>query len=101
MQLDLIMISLPTLAEDESLTAIAAEAAKRALDMAGVAAEDVDLVLLCTSSPDDLFGSATQVRADSHHRSSLMISMGAPHRLEPAFTLSFLVRTCRLRSFLC
>lgn len=51
----------PLPVEDESLTAIAAEAGKRALEMAGVAPEDVDLVLLCTSSPDDLFGSATQV----------------------------------------
>ncbi|GAQ89898.1 3-Ketoacyl-Acyl Carrier Protein Synthase III [Klebsormidium nitens] len=51
------------LQKDESLTAIAAEAGKRALEMAGVAAEDVDLVLLCTSSPDDLFGSATQIQS--------------------------------------
>ena len=30
--------------------------------MAGVAAEDVDLVLLATSTPDDIFGSACTVR---------------------------------------
>jgi 3-oxoacyl-[acyl-carrier-protein] synthase-3 len=29
--------------------------------MAQVKAEDVDLVLLCTSTPDDLFGGAAQV----------------------------------------
>uniref|UniRef100_A0A5B7B9K8 Putative ketoacyl-ACP synthase III n=1 Tax=Davidia involucrata TaxID=16924 RepID=A0A5B7B9K8_DAVIN len=40
----------------ESLTALAAEAGKRALQMAGVDPDDVDLVLLCTSTPDDLFG---------------------------------------------
>jgi len=28
--------------------------------MAGVKAEDVDLVVLCTSTPDDLFGGAAQ-----------------------------------------
>jgi 3-oxoacyl-[acyl-carrier-protein] synthase-3 len=31
--------------------------------MAQVKAEDVDLVLLCTSTPDDLFGGAAQVYA--------------------------------------
>lgn len=29
--------------------------------MANVKPEDVDLLLLCTSTPDDLFGSAPQV----------------------------------------
>ena len=49
------------LASGESLSQHAALAAQRALDMAGVAAADVDLIILCTSSPDDLFGSACQV----------------------------------------
>lgn len=49
------------LAEGESLSQHAATASQRALEMAGVAAEDVDLVILATSSPDDLFGSACQV----------------------------------------
>ena len=50
------------LADGESLSQHAALAAQRALDMAGIAAADVDLIILCTSSPDDLFGSACQVR---------------------------------------
>lgn len=50
------------LAEGEMLSDHAAVAAQRALDMAGVDASEVDLVLLATSSPDDLFGSACQVR---------------------------------------
>uniref|UniRef100_A0A5B6ZKJ2 beta-ketoacyl-[acyl-carrier-protein] synthase III n=2 Tax=Davidia involucrata TaxID=16924 RepID=A0A5B6ZKJ2_DAVIN len=45
----------------ESLTALAAEAGKRALQMAGVDPDDVDLILLCTSTPEDLFGSAPQI----------------------------------------
>ncbi|KAA8522260.1 hypothetical protein F0562_012933 [Nyssa sinensis] len=45
----------------ESLTALAAEAAKKALQMAEVDPDDVDLVLLCTSTPEDLFGSAPQI----------------------------------------
>ena len=43
---------------DETLTSLAAEASAKALEMAGVNARDVDLVLLATSSPDDAFGSA-------------------------------------------
>lgn len=46
-----------------SLTAIAATAAQEALDMAGIAATDLDLILLATSTPDDLFGTACKVQA--------------------------------------
>ncbi|XP_022871801.1 3-oxoacyl-[acyl-carrier-protein] synthase 3 A, chloroplastic-like isoform X1 [Olea europaea var. sylvestris] len=46
----------------ESLTVLAAEAAKKALEMAEVDPDDVDLVLMCTSTPDDLFGSAPQIQ---------------------------------------
>lgn len=53
-------LSTPT----ESLRTIAAEAARKALDMAGLAPTDVDLILLATSSPDDLFGSASQIQAE-------------------------------------
>ncbi|GER52046.1 3-oxoacyl-[acyl-carrier-protein] synthase III [Striga asiatica] len=45
----------------DSLTGLAVEASKKALEMAGVTPDDVDLVLLCTSTPEDLFGSAPQV----------------------------------------
>merc|ERR1719356_2447431 len=48
---------------DETLGAISTTAAQRALDKAGVSAADVDLVILATSTPDDLFGSATAVAA--------------------------------------
>lgn len=40
---------------------LAAEAARKALEMAEVNPDDVDLVLLCSSTPENLFGSATQV----------------------------------------
>ena len=43
------------------MTGLAVEAAQKALEMAEVHPSDVDLVLLCTSTPDDLFGSAPQV----------------------------------------
>lgn len=45
----------------DSLTDLATEAARKALQMAEVDPNDVDLVLLCTSTPEDLFGSAPQV----------------------------------------
>lgn len=43
------------------MTDLAIEAARKALEMAQVDADDVDLILLCTSTPEDLFGSAPQV----------------------------------------
>ncbi|XP_022886125.1 3-oxoacyl-[acyl-carrier-protein] synthase 3 A, chloroplastic-like isoform X2 [Olea europaea var. sylvestris] len=46
----------------DSLTSLAAEAAKKALEMAEVDPDDVDLVLMCTSTPEDLFGSAPQIQ---------------------------------------
>lgn len=45
----------------DSMTVLAIEAAKRALEMAQVDPDEVDLVLMCTSTPEDLFGSAPQV----------------------------------------
>ncbi|WIA18437.1 hypothetical protein OEZ86_002018 [Tetradesmus obliquus] len=41
----------------------AAEACKKALEMANVAAADVNMVIMATSTPDDAFGSACQVQA--------------------------------------
>ena len=49
------------LGKNETLSDHAAKAAQQALDMAGIPAEDVDLIILATSSPDDLFGSACRV----------------------------------------
>ncbi|KAL3629704.1 Beta-ketoacyl-[acyl-carrier-protein] synthase III A, chloroplastic [Castilleja foliolosa] len=45
----------------DSLTDLAAEAARKALEMSDVGPDDVDLILLCTSTPEDLFGSAPQI----------------------------------------
>ncbi|XP_057477418.1 beta-ketoacyl-[acyl-carrier-protein] synthase III A, chloroplastic-like [Actinidia eriantha] len=46
----------------ESLTALAVEASKKALQMAEVDPDDIDLVLMCTSTPEDLFGGAPQIQ---------------------------------------
>ena len=48
---------------DESLASLGAIAAIQALEMAGVDASEVDLILLATSTPDDLFGSASVIQA--------------------------------------
>ncbi|PSF38931.1 3-oxoacyl-ACP synthase [Aphanothece hegewaldii CCALA 016] len=45
-----------------SLSQLSAEAGLKALAMAELAPNDLDLILLATSSPDDLFGSACQVQ---------------------------------------
>jgi len=50
---------------DETLRGLSIQAAQRALEMAQVKAEDVDLLVLCTSTPDDLFGGAAQVLCDT------------------------------------
>lgn len=52
------------LSPEQGLKDIAALAGKRALAAAGVDASEIDLVLLATSSPDDLFGSAAQVQGE-------------------------------------
>lgn len=43
------------------MSGLAVEAATRALQMAEIEAEAVDLVIMCTSTPDDLFGGGSQV----------------------------------------
>ncbi len=56
------------MAAGECLSTHAAAAATAALEMAGLSAGDIDIVMLATSTPDDLFGSACQV----HRRGLLM-----------------------------
>ncbi len=47
----------------ETITTMASEAALKALQHAGWTPEQVDLILLATSSPDDLFGTAPRIQA--------------------------------------
>jgi hypothetical protein len=48
--------------------------------MAGVAAEDVDLVLLATSTPDDIFGSACTVYTTPPSRWPQRVACAGSHR---------------------
>lgn len=45
-----------------SLSAIASTAAERAIAMAGIEPIDLDLIILATSTPDDLFGTACRIQ---------------------------------------
>ena len=50
------------LGEGESLVKMAEKACNSALEMAGISASEVDMVLFATSSADDVFGNACAVR---------------------------------------
>lgn len=47
----------------DSLTNMATQAAQRAMAMADLAPKELDLIILATSTPDDLFGSASLIQA--------------------------------------
>jgi 3-oxoacyl-[acyl-carrier-protein] synthase III len=47
----------------ESLRDLSVRASRAALEMAGLEATDIDMVICCTSTPDDLFGDAPSVAA--------------------------------------
>jgi len=49
--------------KNENLVTLSQEAAAKALEMSGLDALDIDMVICCTSSPDDMFGDATSVAA--------------------------------------
>ena len=46
----------------ESLSQLSAVAAEGAIAMAGISAANIDLIILATSTPDDLFGSACKIQ---------------------------------------
>ncbi|WP_026098267.1 beta-ketoacyl-ACP synthase 3 [Kamptonema formosum] len=47
---------------EDSLSALAAEAGQKALAMAGLEPGDIDMIVLATSTADDLFGSASKIQ---------------------------------------
>lgn len=62
---------------NENLNGLAVEAAKGALQMAEVEAENVDLIILCSSTPDDLFGGASRIQGDLGCKSALAFDITA------------------------
>ncbi|MCL1468885.1 beta-ketoacyl-ACP synthase 3 [Argonema galeatum] len=61
----------------DSLSGLATAAAKEAIAMAGIAAEDLDLIILATSTADDLFGSASQIGAQLGARQAVAFDLTA------------------------
>jgi len=51
------------LTRGESLRDLGVKAASDALEMAGISADDIDVVICATSSPEDMFGDATAIAA--------------------------------------
>lgn len=49
---------------EESLTDLAVASASAAIAQAGITPEDLDLIILATSTADDLFGSASKIQAN-------------------------------------
>ena len=60
-----------------SLTKLAAEAANNALNKANMQPNDIDLIILATSTPDDLFGSASQLQAEIGATSAIAFDITA------------------------
>lgn len=52
------------LAQNESLSNLASIAAQKAMAMAGITPEEIDLIILATSTADDLFGSAGKIQGE-------------------------------------
>lgn len=47
----------------QTLCELATQAGEKAIAMAGISPEDIDLIILATSTADDLFGTASQIQA--------------------------------------
>ncbi len=61
----------------ENLRSLGIEAARNALEMSGIDAGDIDLVVCATSSPDDLFGDAPSIGAFRSPPSRLVLCVRA------------------------
>ncbi|MEB3331173.1 MAG: beta-ketoacyl-ACP synthase III [Synechococcaceae cyanobacterium] len=83
----------------ETVTSLAAAAADAALAHAGWAAADVDLILLATSSPDDLFGTAPRVQAalGAHHAVAFDLTAACSGFLFALITAAQYVRSGTMR----
>ncbi|KAF7810129.1 3-oxoacyl-[acyl-carrier-protein] synthase 3 A, chloroplastic-like [Senna tora] len=82
------------LSGEENLTTLAVEAAGKALQMAKVDPNDVDLVLMCTSTPDDLFGNAPQIQRQLGCNKSLAYDITAACS---GFLMGLISAACHIR----
>ena len=83
----------------ETVTTLATEAAHAALRHAGWEAEALDLILLATSSPDDLFGTAPRVQAalGAHHAVAFDLTAACSGFLFALVTAAQYIRTGSVR----
>ena len=86
----------------ETVTTMASEAAEAALQQAGWQAADLDLILLATSSPDDLFGTAPRVQAalGAHHAVAFDLTAACSGFLFALVTAAQYIRTGSVRRVL-
>uniref|UniRef100_A0A1G4NRW4 Beta-ketoacyl-[acyl-carrier-protein] synthase III n=1 Tax=Dermonema virens TaxID=1077399 RepID=A0A1G4NRW4_9FLOR len=63
--------------KNESIVELASQAASEALAKASLDPEELDLVLLATSTPNDLFGSATQIQASINAKNATAFDITA------------------------
>ncbi len=61
----------------ESLSSIATLASQRAIAMANLSPADIDLIILATSTADDLFGSASQIQGQLGARQAVAFDLTA------------------------
>ncbi|MDM9383452.1 beta-ketoacyl-ACP synthase 3 [Chlorogloeopsis sp. ULAP01] len=61
----------------DSLTNIATSAAQKAMMMAGLTPQQLDLIILATSTPDDLFGNASLIQAQLGARQAVAFDLTA------------------------
>ena len=62
---------------DENVSDMGFKAALSAMDMANWASESVDLIILATSTPNDLFGSAPMIQAKLRAKNALAFDLTA------------------------
>uniref|UniRef100_A0A385I001 Beta-ketoacyl-[acyl-carrier-protein] synthase III n=1 Tax=Paulinella micropora TaxID=1928728 RepID=A0A385I001_9EUKA len=83
----------------ETITTLGVSAAKAALDHAGWDPTDVDLILLATSTPDDLFGSAPRLQGElgAHQAAAFDITAACSGFLFALITAGQFIQTGSIR----
>ena len=65
------------ISKDETLSGLSINAGMSAIEMAGWEPESIDLILLATSTPDDLFGSAPEIQSQLGARNAVAFDLTA------------------------
>ena len=65
------------LTHGQKLQTLSTEAARKAIEMAGVAPEDIGIVICASSSPDDLFGDSTVIASNLECKNAVAFDLVA------------------------